>query len=391
MHLKKYLSIFLIGFAFAVAGCSSSDSSGGISDNDQAPDTDGDGIINDNDLDIDGDGILNKDDTDIDGDGTPNAGDENPNGGPNVTPPTDTDGDGIPDVPCMSADIQWPKAELDTGTRVKIRWTLLPEGCGLTDERNIEVQATAHNSGADPKKQNSNKRRVGQNKTAITIPHNCDWDPDPTMGTNIDSSVAIQYDFSALGEALGDSKAGTAYYTEKVNHQVGVDTDNCVVTDTNPVVPLDQISHHENLFCKTEKTRVVSCESESDGAVGVGGPPQYYAVFTKVYSNTTIGNYDQPKWSVTGGSFMNIYLRCAEPPLVRVTLENGKISTDVPWDEEPYTSWDEFKDDYSGCAVRDNYRETAFTLRGWVNLPEEGSNFILRIKSEDTTISNYNP
>jgi hypothetical protein len=88
MHLKKYLSVFLIAFAFAVAGCSSSDSSGGISDNDQAPDTDGDGIINDNDLDIDGDGILNKDDTDIDGDGTPNAGDENPNGGPGVTPPT---------------------------------------------------------------------------------------------------------------------------------------------------------------------------------------------------------------------------------------------------------------------------------------------------------------
>ena len=227
MHLKKYLSIFLIGFAFAVAGCSSSDSSGGISDSDQAPDTDGDGIIDDNDLDIDGDGILNKDDTDIDGDGTPNAGDENPNGGPGVTPPTDTDGDGIPDVPCTSADIQWPKAELDTGTRVKIKWTLLPEGCGLTDERNVRVMATARNPNADPAEETSNRHYVGAGTTSITLPHNCDWDraDEPRR--------VIYYDFTSLGEALGDTNTANYEYYEN-NQEVGSGDEICEGNEPEP-------------------------------------------------------------------------------------------------------------------------------------------------------------
>ena len=328
---------------------------------------------------MDGDGILNKDDTDIDGDGTPNAGDENPNGGPNVTPPTDTDGDGIPDVPCMSADIQWPKAELDTGTRVKIRWTLLPEDCGLTEERNIEVQATAHNSGADPKKQNSNKRRVGQNKTAITIPHNCDcdWDPDPTMGTNIDSSVAIQYDFSALGEALGDSKAGTAYYTEKVNHQVGVDADNCDVTDINPVVPLDRISHHKNSSCETDQTTRAAVCTSGPLVIGIGAEKDvYYSVFTKVQPRTELQFYTQPKWSVTGGdSYMNIYVRCG-----------GETNERIIYRGDP-TKWKNLQSEYGSCVVRANFPEIN---AGWVNNPGvAGSNFILRILSKNTTISKY--
>jgi len=198
-------------------GCSG-DSNSGV--NKAAIDIDGDGIIDDYDLDIDGDGILNKDDTDIDGDGILNEQDlDDDNDGVedsiDATPPPN------PDVPCTSADIQWPAASSDTGTEVTITWTLLPEGCGLTDERNITVKVTAHNSGAVPKKDTSNPKKVGSGMAKITLPHICDWDPDPTMGTNIDSSVAIHYDFSELGEALGDPAAGTGYYQPKVNHPVG--------------------------------------------------------------------------------------------------------------------------------------------------------------------------
>jgi len=282
-----------------------------------------------------------------------------------VTPPN-------PDVSCTSADIQWPKAELDTGTRVKIRWTLLPEGCGLTDERNIEVQATAHNSGADPKKQNSNKRRVGQDKTAITIPHNCDWDPDPTMGTNIDSSVAIQYDFSALGEALGDSKAGTAYYTEKVNHQVGVDADNCDVTDTNPVVPYSQIVGPADEDLTTN----------ADGSVTGSSMASVYTMA----KSQKVSELSEPKWSTELSiAYMNIYITTViDGARVNKRINIDPVATDAPYNvgtngaDGKYDSWAELQaSEYRDYSVRTNYTER--NKDGITEVIPLGSNFILRL------------
>ncbi len=89
MHIRKYLSIFLIGFVFAIAGCNSGSSSGvddetdtdldGITDNNDL-DIDGDGINNNLDDDIDGDGILNPEDPDMDGDGVKDEDDKTPGG-----------------------------------------------------------------------------------------------------------------------------------------------------------------------------------------------------------------------------------------------------------------------------------------------------------------------
>ena len=99
MHIRKFLSIFLIGLVFAIAGCSS-DSTSGISEEDRLPDSDGDGTVDKHEDDIDGDGIVNKDHTDDDGDGIPDATDPTPNGpggeaptpglGPGATPPLPT-------------------------------------------------------------------------------------------------------------------------------------------------------------------------------------------------------------------------------------------------------------------------------------------------------------
>ena len=107
MHIRKYLSIFLIGFVFVIAGCSP-DSTSGISEEDKLPDTDNDGIVNNHDGDIDGDGKPNQDDDDIDGDGVTNdqdgdddgdgiadSGDSTPEGPPSVN--GDSDGDGTLD------------------------------------------------------------------------------------------------------------------------------------------------------------------------------------------------------------------------------------------------------------------------------------------------------
>ena len=66
MHIRKYLSIFLIGSVFVIAGCSSGSSSSGL-DRDPIED-------------IDGDGIADIVDPDIDGDGTADAEDDTPGG-----------------------------------------------------------------------------------------------------------------------------------------------------------------------------------------------------------------------------------------------------------------------------------------------------------------------
>ncbi|MDB4827422.1 hypothetical protein OAI08_11155 [Gammaproteobacteria bacterium] len=368
MHLKKYLSIFLIAFAFAVAGCSSSDSSGGISDNDQAPDTDGDGIINDNDLDIDGDGILNKDDTDIDGDGTPNAGDENPNGGPGVTPPN-------PDAPCTSADIIVPSNEKLTGqTDVWVKWDLLPDGCGLTEERNVRARVTATNDYAEPATTESQNKPIGSGKAKIDIPNNCDWK---------DGTRNVTYDFKAIGTALGDPQVDApGKYTQTVNHPVGQGT--CENVEKDPVVPLNRISHHSSAQCDVDpSTGELDCYVSDEFGQG-GSPTIYFYVWTRITKGLSFESYvTAPRWDIytdggDGKSYMSIALvRC-----------DGSCSFKrVAYKGTGQAEWDALVEENDGWDVQATWSEVD-GLTGWINRPAPG-NFILKIDSNDTEIRNY--
>ena len=185
MHIRKYLSIFLIGLVFAIAGCSS-DSTSGISEEDKLPDTDNDGIVDKNDPDIDGDNILNKDDTDDDGDGTPDADDSTPNG-PGGEAPT-------PGRTCTAAKMYAPKDGI-TGVLNTASWALGPTGCELG--ANPKVVVTASHGGVTTE---SDPASLGKLTTNIKLPHDCGW-----RGT-----VPITYDFSEIGTALGDT---TGTYT----------------------------------------------------------------------------------------------------------------------------------------------------------------------------------
>ena len=273
MHVRKYLSIFLIGLVFAIAGCSSSTDSG-IGDLEKSLDTDGDGIANEhdgdidgdgkpneNDDDIDGDGILNKDDTDDDGDGTDDANDKTAEGpGDNSKSKKNCEDNGgtwddvsnqcalrvaNPEIeaciisgglwefsqcteqeaanPCTSAKIIVPNEELPTGTKTKVKWKLQPEGCELTEERNKKIQVTAFNQYAKPDTETTGTPHVGKGHGQIHIPNNCNWDRTTTK--------KITYDFSALGTALGDPQANTSAYKQDVTHPVG-QGENC---DTPPI------------------------------------------------------------------------------------------------------------------------------------------------------------
>ena len=199
MHVRKYLSIFLIGLVFAIAGCSS-DSTSGISEEDKLPDTDNDGIVDKNDPDIDGDNILNKDDTDDDGDGTPDATDPTPNG-PGGEAPT-------PDLTCTSAKISPPK-DATTGRLTTVSWKLLPEGCEASATVNRTVVVTASSEGETTESQSAS---VGKLTTNIILPHACGWSGTQT----------ITYDFSEIGNALGDTSGNyTAEREATVGNVVG--------------------------------------------------------------------------------------------------------------------------------------------------------------------------
>jgi hypothetical protein len=121
MQLKKYLSIFLIGLAFAITGCSSGSSSGGL-DRDPIEDIDGDGIADIVDPDMDGDGIPNEQDPDDDNDGVEDSIDPTPP----VKPGTKT---------CVAATILPPNDETFPGEDGELSWELLPQGCVLPATR----------------------------------------------------------------------------------------------------------------------------------------------------------------------------------------------------------------------------------------------------------------
>ena len=386
MHVRKFLSIFLVSLVFVIAGCGGGGSSSGIGGDESAPDTDGDGIVNEHDGDIDGDGIPNQNDDDVDGDGVTNDqdgdddndgiaddNDSTPEGPPSGN--GDSDNDGIPDkddpdtpspAQCTSAKIIVPNNEIQTGqTGVRVKWDLLPTGCELTAEKNVTIQITAFNQWANPDTRYSGKKTVGEGSAGIIIPNNCNWDRSTTK--------KITYDFSAIGIALGDRRALTPVYIQDVTHPVGQGS--CENVEKDPVVALDRISHHKTANCSVESSGTVSCTGSTSS---VGGTPQYYYVWTKVTEALPIGYYQSaPTWNATTGSdgiWMNIY------------LSNGSKKKTIIYNGGGSSEWNALLAANAGWIVRTDYKDLAGA--GWENRPNPG-NFILKITSPATTISKY--
>ena len=143
MKINKWLIMLVLAGVLGLAGCGGTHESG-IFDDDPIPDTDGDGIKNNNDPDIDGDGIPNESDDDTDGDGIPDS-EDNDDDADGINDGADPDGsDGpVSTVTCTSATVKAPNNDVDAGGDTTVTWTLLPEGCALTDEKNTAFQVTA--------------------------------------------------------------------------------------------------------------------------------------------------------------------------------------------------------------------------------------------------------
>ena len=203
MHIRKYLSIFLIGFVFVIAGCSSGSSSSGL-DRDPIEDIDGDGIADIVDPDIDGDGIPNADDPDDDNDGVEDSVDPTPP----PTPSTKT---------CVAASILPPNEETTPGDNGELGWTFVPDGCVLPATRassgtGVTVRAVPEGTGTATSAivnagnclENGRHGKV-QCFTEIKVPDSC-------------GKFGVVYDISEVGIVLGDTNLSKGAYQQTVWH-----------------------------------------------------------------------------------------------------------------------------------------------------------------------------
>ena len=203
MHVKKYLSIFLIGLAFAIAGCSSGSSSGGL-DRDPIEDIDGDGIADIVDPDMDGDGIPNAEDPDDDNDGVEDSIDPSPPPGPSSKT-------------CVAATILPPNDEISPGDNGELSWELLPQGCVLPATRanagaGVTVRAAPQRTGTATSATANAGNCVAQGRngkvqcfTEIKVPEGC-------------GQFAVVYDISEVGVVLGDTNLSKGAYRQTVWH-----------------------------------------------------------------------------------------------------------------------------------------------------------------------------
>jgi len=278
MHVRKFLSIFLIGLVFAIAGCSGSSSSGGSSDNEQLPDSDGDGIVDPHDNDMDGDGIDNEDDTDDDGDGIPDATDPTPNGDGGEAP--------TPGLVCTEAKIIAPNRDRPTGKYADVSWDLLPAGCGVQGGATGMATATA-----EEVIKVSLPVSPGAGHVLVQIPHKCSW-------TELHQKVT--YSISQIGTALGDPSADTDpdhNYKQTIEHPVS----SCL---KDPAIAYSNIVRIEESECSQPDpaSREVVCETPYKGKFS------FWAYKKMSGIPRPLKTYKKPSWDSTPRGIMSVWL-----------------------------------------------------------------------------------
>ena len=205
MSTKVLVLPFVIVSMFALAGCTSSSTSGVDFDRD----TDSDGISDKNDLDIDGDGIPNVSDPDIDGDGIPNEQDPDRDG--------DGKGDngdiGSPSGPvasCTTIELHpRPDTDVTSGRMTSIGWRLLSatgdQDCGVAQSGIARIYADS-NAERNQSKQFNPAGSVRAVEILVPLPLDCT------------ETVQVTYDLTDIAEIIGADPADG--FTYQATHPV---------------------------------------------------------------------------------------------------------------------------------------------------------------------------
>jgi len=366
MHLKKYLSIFLIGIAFAVAGCSG-DSNSGVN-KEPIDDIDGDGIADIVDPDMDGDGIPNEQDPDDDNDGVEDSIDPTPP----VKPGTKT---------CVAATILPPNDETFPGEDGELSWELLPQGCVLPEtETRAETTVTVH---ATP------QRTIGGPTSATENVGNCDTKPNGNEQCFTKIKVpegcgqfAVVYDISEVGDFLGDTDLSKGVYKQKVFHK----GKNCEIEPepVDPVVNVSNLRSRTEPYPKLESTINIDgtvTASSSEGGAGLYKPA---SEITSVF----IAELSEPKWSATPKGHMDIYTTGPGCSLKMINIDPnedaGNYTTRIA-NTPPFTHYP----DWASLQAAPEVEKCKVTKAPvWFVL----GNFIVNWKEGVTfTINSYNP
>ena len=283
MQLKKYLSIFLIGIAFAVAGCSG-DSNSGVN-KEPIDDIDGDGIADIVDPDIDGDGIPNEQDPDDDNDGVEDSIDPTPP----VKPGTKT---------CTAAEILPPEGgpgKHQLGDIGELGWKLLPEGCVLPLARNagqgVPVSATKDDDGkvspATAKAGNCDGRTPEQVQCGVDI--------EIPKGCGPEGEADVTFDITEIGVALGDTTLSKGVYKQTNGYEM-------------PECP-GAVVNVSNLRSRTEPYPKLESTVNTDGTVTASSSEGGAGLYKPASEITSvfIAELSEPKWSATPKGHMDIY------------------------------------------------------------------------------------
>ncbi|MAB85722.1 MAG: hypothetical protein CML51_00180 [Rhodobacteraceae bacterium] len=351
MHLKKYLSLFLISFAFAITGCSSGSSSGGL-DRDPIEDIDGDGIADIVDPDIDGDGIPNEQDPDDDNDGVEDSIDPTPP----VKPGTNT---------CVAATILPPNNETSPGEDGELSWELLPQGCVLPATRanagtGVTVRAAPQRTTGDPTSATANAGNCAakpngnvQCFTKIKVPEGCG------------EQFAVVYDISEVGDVLGDTDLSKGAYKQTIWHK-----GNKCETEPEPEAgsPSFNVANMRPLNTETE--------TDANGVTTVYPLGEKVTILQKGKS-ITLSDLSDPRsfFDVTSNSvihpngYLNVYFTCTEDILTgkykdRLTVEPGRSTGTYYFGQEGgvvddnlknFASWAEVQvSKFKNCTVNKN-------------------------------------
>jgi surface protein len=118
-------------------------------------------------------------------------------------------GNELPDTPepCTTSNIIWPNDDYLAGQKVKIKWTLLPKGCALSEKQKRDVRPQAR----------------GSNCATNVIGNTC-WVYGTTVSTDANQTKievpcdeeSVLYQFNELGNALGDDLGG---YKNTISHE----------------------------------------------------------------------------------------------------------------------------------------------------------------------------
>ena len=363
MHLKKYLSIFLIGIAFAVAGCSG-DSNSGVN-KEPIDDIDGDGIADIVDPDMDGDGIPNEQDPDDDNDGVEDSIDPTPP----VKPGTKT---------CTAAQILPPEGgpgKHQLGDIGELGWKLLPEGCVLPLARNagqgVPVSATKDDDGKVSPATAIKGNCIGRTPEQVQ----CGVDIQIPQGCGKQKAMAdVTFDITEIGLALGDTTLSKGVYkqtngyempkcdggggeeTEESNFTVGNGTGNAVGSS-----------------CFSASGGGLRCEA---GTRDCGTTPlTWFYVSTGDGAGKKVCELSAPSWTMDSDGFMN------------VALEGSETCTDKwniiqPGSKNIGTTWEWLQENCSDATVK------TILDTGFCNAVPRAA-FVLKIEEENPTIRSF--